>query len=467
MSRFKIRIRLKLYQLILLAIIIASIYLIIKFAAISFSDNIGQAGVSKKAFSFLSRSVMAKGNSLISYTAKSNTQSALIDNIMADKLALTNFINDDAISTFAHNSSISSIENSNPYPLLSDAYMTENIKATADSPMGLSYCDKLLKHPGLEYILTNGAVINSEASGRLIWDGDIAYEQLNIGYLSGEISPVPEDIYSDEAAHEATATVGRRIDYTMEQLKDMNFLIRNFYYVDGTTVADGKLFDGEKLASTDMTLKQDNEKPQILIFHTHSQEAFIDSRPGAEEDTVVGMGALLAKVLREDYHYNVIHDKTYYDVLKGYNKSYSQAEAGLKKILNENPTIEVIIDVHRNSGKEKIVYINGKETAQVMMFNGLCRDHDGPMTDLENPYLQDNLSFSLQLQLKSFDIYPGLFNKNYLKAYRYNMHFRPKSLLVELGSVNNTVDAAKNAIVLFAEVLDAVLKDDKEEAVAE
>lgn len=460
MSRFKIRIRLKLYQLILLAIIIASIYLLLKFAAISFSDNIGQAGVLNKAVSYLSRSIMTQGSSLISYTDKKVSQSAFIDNIMADKLALGNFVNDDAISTFAHNSVNSHIGYNIPYPLSDEKFDEEDKKAAPDTPIGISYHDLLIKYPGLEYIMTNGAVINSEASGRLIWDEDIAYDQLNIGYLLGEISPVPEDLYSDEAAHEAVTAEGRRIVYTLEQLKDMNFLIRNFYFVDGTTVADSSLFNGEKLATSDMTLKQDNEKPQILIFHTHSQEAFIDSRPGVEEDTVVGMGALLAKVLRENYNYNVIHDKTYYDVLKGYNKSYSQAEAGLKKMLNENPSIEVIIDVHRNSGKEKIVYINGKETAQVMMFNGLCRDHDGPMTDLENPYLQDNLSFSLQLQLKSFEIYPGLFNKNYLKAYRYNMHFRPKSLLVELGSVNNTVESAKNAIILFAEVLDAVLKGD-------
>ncbi|NLC19299.1 MAG: hypothetical protein GX757_08815 [Clostridiales bacterium] len=461
MGKFRIRIKFKLYQLILTGIIIFSIYLLLKYVSISLSDNIGQAGMLDLAFSHIGSGIFAKGSSLISYTAKEKDgHTAFFDGIFDDRLALGKFLNTneyEAVSAFAS-------DYKSYYGNYSDEPELAELNADSDtkgSGFRIRFNDIAARQLGLEYILTNGSVIKSEVTGRLIWDGNMPLEQLNIGYLKGEISPVPEDVYSNEEAHMVEAASGARVEYTLEQLRDMNFLIRNFYLVDGTTVADSSLFDGEKLASADMTLKQTNDSPQILIFHTHSQEAFRDSRPGVEEDTVVGMGALLAKTLTEKYNYNVIHDKTYYDVLKGYNKSYSQAEIGLKKMLDEYPSIEVIIDIHRNSGKEKLVYINGKQTAQIMMFNGLCRDHDGPMTNLENPYLQDNLAFSLQLQLKSFDIYPGLFSKNYLKAYRYNMHLRPKSLLVELGSVNNTVEAARNAIVLFADVLDAVLKGDK------
>lgn len=457
MKKFRIRIRLKVYQVILVSIIITSIYLLIKFITISFSDDIGQAGLVNNAISYVSKKIIVKGPSLIGYTADENKQKIFVNNIIGDRLALGNFVNNnESVETYAQS-----------YPQL---YQKNNVnntvinKTDSNALSGISFHDEAGKYLGLEYILTNGAVLKSDASGKLIWDGDISENQLNIGYLKGELSPAPEDAFEEEVAQAAAIANGRGVDFTLDQLRDVNFLIRNFYFVDGTTVASDSLFNSDKLVNSDMTIRQSNDKPQILIFHTHSQEAFIDSRPGVEEDTVVGMGSLLTKVLSEQYNYNVIHDKTYYDVLKGYNKSYSQAEAGLTKVLNENPSIEVIIDIHRNSGKEKVVNINGKKTAQIMMFNGLCRDHDGPMTDLENPYLQDNLALSLQLQLKSFEMYPGLFNKNYLKAYRYNMHFRPKSLLVELGSVNNTVQSGKNAIVLFAQVLDSVLKGNGVEA---
>lgn len=480
MGKFRIRIRIKLYHAILLGIIIFSIYLLLKFLFISLSDNIGQAGLLEYTFQSICKSAFERSSSLIGYTAgEKDAKTAFLGGVFDDRLALGGFLKShEAVSTFAmgNYSDINSrilyenllerekSENGYIYEYSKKYEIIEDAEEELNSGGIIGFSDIVSRHLGLEYVLTNGSVIKSEITGRLIFDPNASFDQLGIGYLRGEISPAPEDMYGNEAAHAAETVGGRRVDYTLEQLRDMNFLIRNFYLVDGTTVADSSLFDGEKLVTADMTLKQSNDKPQILIFHTHSQEAFIDSRPGVEEDTVVGMGALLARVLQEKYNYNVIHDKTYYDVLKGYNKSYSQAEAGLKKMLNDYPSIEVIIDIHRNSGKEKLIYIDGKETAQIMMFNGLCRDLDGPMTNLENPYLQDNLAFSLQLQLKSFDIYPGLFNKNYLKAYRYNMHFRPKSLLVELGSVNNTVEAARNGIILFADVLNAVLKGENIEA---
>jgi stage II sporulation protein P len=247
----------------------------------------------------------------------------------------------------------------------------------------------------------------------------------------------------------------------MDQLKDINFLVRNFYIVDKSTKVTDKLFDAEILLSKDMTIKQKNDAPQILIYHTHSQEAYIDSRPGKEADTVVGVGSYLTKILKEQYGYNVIHDKTPYDIVDGKedrNVAYTMAEKGLEKILSENPSIEVVIDIHRDDGSARVVEINGEKSAQVMLFNGLSRNQSGPITYLDNPNLQDNLAFSLQLQMKSLNLHPGLFIRNYLRNYRYNMHFRQKSLLMELGTDRNTLESAKNAMKPFAQILDAVLE---------
>ena len=156
----------------------------------------------------------------------------------------------------------------------------------------------------------------------------------------------------------------------------------------------------------------------------------------------------------------MIHDTSIYDVVNGkkVRDAYIGALDGLNQILEKYPTIEVVIDLHRDSPDARNVVIDGKETAQIMLFNGLSRDQNGPITSLDNPNLQDNLAFSLQLQMKSLDLYPGLFIKKYLKAYRYNMHVRPKCILMELGTNDNTVESARNAIPPFAEVLHAVLQ---------
>jgi stage II sporulation protein P len=267
------------------------------------------------------------------------------------------------------------------------------------------------------------------------------------------------EVYMKDKSSDVKEALGSRNSeqFTLKQLSNRNFLLNNFYIIDSATRIVDDLFNGEKLVEKDMTLKASSDKPQILIYHTHSQEAYIDSRKGKEEDTIVGVGTYLTKLLTERYGYNVIHDKSKYDMMEGFierNLAYNHAADGLEEILNKNPSIEVVIDLHRDGADYKrVTRINGEDVAQVMLFNGLSRNTKGKITYLDNPYLQDNLAFSLQTQLKGRELYSGLMYKNYLHAYRYNMQYRKKSLLVELGTDKNTVKEAKNAMDYFAEVL--------------
>ena len=61
------------------------------------------------------------------------------------------------------------------------------------------------------------------------------------------------------------------------------------------------------------------------------------------------------------------------------------------------------------------------------------------------------------MQLAAEEYYPGLTRRIYLKGYRYNLHYRPKSLLIELGSQTNTVDEALNACQPLAHIISMVL----------
>lgn len=123
----------------------------------------------------------------------------------------------------------------------------------------------------------------------------------------------------------------------------------------------------------------------------------------------------------------------------------------------ENPDIDVIIDLHRDSGAKRVTEIGDKKMAKIMFFNGLCRNTVGKIDYLENKNLEANLAFSLQMKMTGDIMYPGLFHKIYLKNYRYNMHFCEKYLLIELGTENNTVKEAYNAMPPLADVLDTVL----------
>ena len=205
--------------------------------------------------------------------------------------------------------------------------------------------------------------------------------------------------------------------------------------------------------------------PQILIYHSHSQETFADSREGKTEDTIVGVGDYLTQLLTEDYGYQVMHVTEAFDLAGGEldrSKAYDYAREWLKPVLEENPSIQVLIDLHRDGVPEDrhlVTQINEKPTAQIMFYNGLSHTiNSGDLSYLPNPYIQDNLAFSFQLEYQAALYYPELYRGIYLAGLRYNLHLRPRALLLEAGAQTNTVQEVKNAMEPFADILNRVLQ---------
>lgn len=271
---------------------------------------------------------------------------------------------------------------------------------------------------------------------------------------------------SQSVLKNSNAPILRQKNALVEQLResgDVDFLWKNFYIVDSTTSVKKNMFNVSRLLNQDLTLKKKKGKKQILIYHTHgASEAFKDSKKGVVEDSVVGVGNELTKEL-EKRGYSVYHDTRQYDRINGQidrSLAYNESLDGIQKLRSENPDIKVMIDLHRDSvGKGKHTYttIQEKKTAIVMFFNGMSRNRSGAISYLYNPNLEGNLAFSLQLKCKAMEYYDGFTKPIYLKGYRYNLHLEPRSLLIELGNENNTVEEAKNAAAPLADVLDKVL----------
>lgn len=312
-------------------------------------------------------------------------------------------------------------------------------------------------------------------------------EQENLAYqeqkdwLPGQLNHTKEEpVKKKQPQEELLSQKTEKIQYTKEQKlqRESNFatiaklkkngseklLLKTCYIVDRSTKAKKELFQVKTLLQKDMTIKKSNKKPQILIYHTHSQENFIDSRKGKQEDTVVGVGNYLTALLEQRYGYQVVHDKSQYDLVNGVldrSKAYTYSLEGTKQWLKRYPSIQVLIDLHRDGvsgNKDTAVKINGKKMAQIMFFNGLSRDRHGPISYLKNKNLKGNLAFSLQLELQALQRYPELTKKIYLKSYRYNLNLRQRSLLIELGNQNNTLQEAKNAMEPLADLLNRVLE---------
>lgn len=249
--------------------------------------------------------------------------------------------------------------------------------------------------------------------------------------------------------------------YDRQDLNDYNFCQR-FYTVTSITSLTKEIFRPSEFLDKDMKITHDSSSPQILIFHTHSQEKFADSTDD-DSTSILGVGDYLTELLTGK-GYNVIHDRSVYDYVDGKldrSKAYTYAEQGIESILESNPSIEVVIDLHRDGVADTthlVTEVDGRQMAKIMFFNGISYSNvKGNINYLYNPYRDDNLAMSLQMHLIGEAYYPGFLRRNYINAYRYCLHERAKSMLIEAGAQTNTFEEVKNAMEPLADMLDKLL----------
>lgn len=246
--------------------------------------------------------------------------------------------------------------------------------------------------------------------------------------------------------------------HSIEELTDYDFVIKHFYVVASATTLTEEILNLDEITKMDLSIEKNTEGPQILIFHTHSQEWFSDTEQNGK--TIVDAGNYLTKLLTEKYGYNVLHVTEEFDMKDGVldrGTAYTYANQRIDELLAEYPSIEVIIDLHRDGvdeSKHFVTEINGKQTAKIMLFNGISyTDEQGELDYINNPYRTENLAMTYQMYLIGEKLYPDLFRCIYIQGYRYCLHHLPRSLLIEAGAQTNTFEEVYNAMEPLAEIL--------------
>ncbi|MBE5943522.1 MAG: stage II sporulation protein P [Lachnospiraceae bacterium] len=275
---------------------------------------------------------------------------------------------------------------------------------------------------------------------------------------------LPEEDVDTELAMNIGTPTQTGIEYSMEELNDFNFLVSNCYVVDSSTSVNPEELNANNLLGMDMTIDISSQDYKVLIYHTHGSEAFADSEPGVMEDTIIGVGDELTRILEEDYGIKVYHDRNVYDVIDGEldrSKAYDMSGLGVDEILAQYPSIEVIIDLHRDGVGEDVhlvTDVDGEPTAKIMFLNGVSRlNVNGDIDYLYNPNKISNLAFSLQMHLEGKRLYGDLMRPIYIRGYRFNLDKMPRATLVEVGAQTNTVAEVKNAMTPLAAILYSVL----------
>ncbi|WP_227767550.1 stage II sporulation protein P [Zhaonella formicivorans] len=203
-----------------------------------------------------------------------------------------------------------------------------------------------------------------------------------------------------------------------------------------------------------------SDKPVVAIYNTHNAETYV---PTDGKEKLEGKNGGIAKVAGrlaealEAKGVKTVRSTTIHDY-PSFPKSYGNSEKTVRAMLAGNPSIQIVIDVHRDAGlkSKETVKINGKDTAKIMLIVG-------SNARLEHSDWEKNKAFAEKVVKKMEQIYPGLSKGYRVQSGRYNQHLHPNAILIEVGSAKNSQEEAERAVTLFADVIIHVLADMQKE----
>jgi len=268
---------------------------------------------------------------------------------------------------------------------------------------------------------------------------------------------------SETGVHKETET-GETKDATPppvpEENKTASYGKVSIQQLEGTSFK----LDIEALLKEPLKLKDSKTGPKVLIYHTHTTEAYIKntseidksvpSRQSDQRYNVLAAGDELTKLLKQE-GIGVIHNGTNH-LAQGDIGAYARSFDTITNILKGNPSIAMTLDIHRDGYGEtqklrSVIDIKGKKSAKLMFVVGTNYN-------LAHPNWKENLKLALKLQKYLEDNYPGITRPTYISANRYNEHVTNGSLIVEVGGDGNTVDEAKESMNYLAKAISEVFK---------
>lgn len=214
---------------------------------------------------------------------------------------------------------------------------------------------------------------------------------------------------------------------------------------------------GESLLSTVV----DENNPLVFIYQTHSGEAYnvkISNEAFHETDNVTMVGKQLSKAL-EEKNIHAIHDDTdIFAVLKERNlsffDSYNVSQEKLIETLKKHSSIEMVLDIHRDSQERKFTTVNidGKGYAKIGLVVSKISDN-----------YEENREFANHLHQKLEKLYPGIsrgvMEKGEDPRNTYNQEIQKQSVLLEIGGIENTMEEAFRATDALAEAIKEIVQE--------
>ncbi len=212
-----------------------------------------------------------------------------------------------------------------------------------------------------------------------------------------------------------------------------------------TPVAREELIPDEESVVSPVPL---SEESLVAIYNTHTGETYALTdgleRLHEKRGGVVKVAEALERELEEKYGIRVARSDVIHDA--NYSTSYARSQETLRGLLADNPSTQVVLDIHRDAGKSRensIVTVNGQTVAPVLIVVG--SDARAPF-----PTWRQNYNFARELAAEIDRQHPGLCLGVRIKEGRYNQFLHPRAVLLEVGSVSNSTEEAVRSARLLA-----------------
>lgn len=223
--------------------------------------------------------------------------------------------------------------------------------------------------------------------------------------------------------------------------------------------------DVEKLLYEPLDLNFEKKGPKVLIYHTHTTEAYINSLSDLDKKNVstntedprynvVRVGEEIKKYLENNYNIDVIHNGTIHDS-PDYNSSYNNALKTVTNILKSYPSIQIVLDIHRDAteGKKLRLVADTEEGKAAQVMTVVSTGAIG----LSHPNWKENLKLALKIQQSLNSQCTNLARPIYVSKYRYNQHVSKGALIIEIGGNGNTLNEAIASAKYIAKAINDVI----------
>lgn len=285
------------------------------------------------------------------------------------------------------------------------------------------------------------------------------------GSIINETSNINQEITEDEVfsdSLESSVSFENKEEVEKEYLLNSEILTNKKITIMNETKNKVNI---EQLLKEPLRFKFNKKSDKILIYHTHTTESYIEdisqldsqilTRTTDPKYSVVRVGKELSNEFKNMFNYQVIHNTTIHDY-PNYNKSYINALKNITGILEDKPSVKIVIDLHRdaianNKKLRKVGNMNEKKVAKIMFVVATGE------AEKNHPRWKENLKLALKIQDNLNEICPELTQNIHLCKYRYNQHMSSGAMLIEIGGDGNLMEECLESTKYLARAINDVI----------